>query len=173
MVHLNKMRKLYLTLVFISVIINGLCQGYGSVEGFVYDSIENQGIAFVNVYIPKIKVRTSTDTNGRFKIVNLEVGEYEIKVSMIGYGKPKVRAVQIYQDSTIFIQINFAECEYEVFGRPSCPICNKIDEAIPILYGEPTKRSLKKAMKGKLYLGGCIISHCDPHWYCKRDKIKF
>jgi hypothetical protein len=21
--------------------------------------------------------------------------------------------------------------------------------------------------------GGCMVSGCDPHWYCKRDKKKF
>jgi len=173
MVHLIKMKKLYLTLLFFSLMISCDCQNYGTVEGVVYDSIENHGIAFVNVYIPKIKTGTSTDTNGRFKIEKLELGEYEIEFSLIGYGRPKVREVKIYQDSTIFIQINLAQCEYDYFGQPSCPICNKTDETIPIVYGEPAKRTLIKAKKGKIWLGGCTISNCDPHWYCKRDKINF
>jgi len=173
MVHLIKIEKLYLTFLFFSFIILCHCQNYGTVEGVVYDSIENQGIAFVNVYIPKIKTGTSTDANGRFKIENLDLGEHEITFSLVGYGRPKVREVNIYHDSTFFIQINFAQCKYDYLGQPSCPICNKTDEAIPIAYGEPTKRTLIKAKKGNIWLGGGTITNCDPHWYCKRDKINF
>ena len=173
MVHLIKMKKLFLTFIFFSLITLCHCQNYGTIEGFVYDSIENKGIAFVNIYIPATKTATLTDTNGRFKIENMEVGEYKINFSLIGYGRPKMKEVKIYQDSAVFIKINLTQCEYDYLGQPSCPICNKTDEAIPILYGDPTKRTLKRAKKGKVWLGGCIISNCDPHWYCKRDKNKF
>ena len=173
MAHLIKMKKFYLSLAFFSMISFGYCQYYGSVEGFVYDSIENMGIGFVNVYIPKIKTGTVTDRNGMFKIENLKSGECELEFSLIGYGRHKERTVEIYQDSTVFIQINLAQCEYDYVGQPSCPICNKTDEAIPIVYGEPTESTLKKAKKGKIWLGGCTITNCDPHWYCKRDKTNF
>jgi len=167
------MKKLYLIILFLGFMILCRCQNYGTVEGIVYDSIEKQGIAFVNVYIPKIRTGTITDTTGRFKIENLKLGEYEIKASLIGYGRPGVKEIKIYQDSTTFIEINLAQCKYDYFGQPSCPICNKTDEAIPIVYGESTKNILRKAKKGKILIGGCPISNCDPHWYCKRDKINF
>ena len=167
------MKKFYLIILFFSFKILCHCQNLGTVEGIVFDSIEKRGIAFVNVYIPKIRTGSFTDTTGRFKIENLKLGEYEIKVSLIGYGRPRVREIEIYQDSTTFIQVNLAQCEHDYFGQPSCPICDKTDEAIPIVYGEPTKSKLKKAKKGKIWLGGDTISNCDPHWYCKRDKINF
>ena len=173
MAHLNTMKKYYLALTFSIVIIFGHCQSNGSVEGIVYDSIENQGIAFVNVYISMVNIGVFTDTNGRFKIQNLKPGEYEISFSLVGYGRPKLRKCNIYQDSTIFIDLTLAECEYDKLGQPSCPICNKTDEAISIFYGEPTKGTLRKAKKGSILIGGSTVSNCDPYWYCKRDKSKF
>jgi hypothetical protein len=143
------------------------------VEGIVYDSVEKQGIAFVMVYIAKIKTGTCSDSNGRFKIENLKIGEYEIEASLVGYGRPRMREIEIYQDSTTFIQINLSQCEHDHLGQPNCPICNKTDAAIPIVYGKPTKSKLRKANKGKIWLGGSTISYCDPYWYCKRDKINF
>jgi len=32
---------------------------------------------------------------------------------------------------------------------------------------------MKRAKKGKIWLGGCVITECDPKWYCKIHKIEF
>ncbi len=171
--YLINMKKLSLTLVIISVIINGFCQDSGSVEGFVYDSVENQCVAFFNICIPNTLIGTSTDTSGRFIINNIEVGEYDFKFSLLGYGCPIVRKLRIYKDSTVFIEVITGKCKYDVLGKPSCPICKKIDQVVPVVYGEPTNKLLRKDKKGIIVYGGYTITNCFPHWYCKRDKIKF
>ena len=55
----------------------------------------------------------------------------------------------------------------------SCPVCNKKDEVIPVIYGMPGEKLMRKAEKGKVKLGGCVISGGDRKWYCKRDETWF
>jgi hypothetical protein len=44
---------------------------------------------------------------------------------------------------------------------------------IPIVYGEPTSASLKKAEQGIIKLGGCIVDIHSPRWHCKKHDIDF
>ena len=44
---------------------------------------------------------------------------------------------------------------------------------IPIVYGEPTSTSLKKAEQGIIKLGGCIVDIHSPRWHCKKHDIDF
>lgn len=57
--------------------------------------------------------------------------------------------------------------------KNACPVCNKQDEVIPIVYGLPDPILGEKEKQGKVQLGGCVISDSDPQWYCKRDRIEF
>ena len=57
--------------------------------------------------------------------------------------------------------------------RIVCPICEQSDEVIPISNGEPTSKIMKKANKGEVKLGGCVIMKGGPNYYCKRDETSF
>ena len=46
------------------------------------------------------------------------------------------------------------------------------DEVVPIVYGAPTKKMIRKEKKGKAFLGG-EKTGCDPVYYCKKDKARF
>ena len=50
--------------------------------------------------------------------------------------------------------------------KPICPIGNHTNNIIPIVYGLPTPKTMAKAKKGLVHLGGCVLSNCDPHYYC-------
>lgn len=167
------MKKFVLVVLFLILLFNGFSQKYGTIEGIIYDSIENKGIAYVNLSLVKADLGTFSDEEGKFIFNNVPPGEDILKCSLIGYGTPRRLSIKTFEDSTAFIKINLVQCEYDTFGAPNCPICKKTDELIPIVYGEPTYKSLKQAEKGKIWLGGCTITHCDPHWYCKRDGISF
>lgn len=166
--------KISFTIVLLFLFcINCFCQKYGTIEGVVLDSVENTGIAYATLGLIKADLGTTSDKEGKFVFKNVPIGEDILKCSLIGYGSPRRLIIKIFEDSTVFIRINLAACEYDILGGGVCPICKQTDEAIPIAYGEPTSKSLKKAMKGKIMLGGCIISPCNPHWYCKRDRVSF
>ncbi|MCI4667702.1 MAG: hypothetical protein MRZ79_06035 [Bacteroidia bacterium] len=55
----------------------------------------------------------------------------------------------------------------------NCPHGDKRRHAVPIVYGYPTRKTLKKAQAGKFYLGGCVFTECEPSWYCKKHKTEF
>lgn len=173
MVHLNNMKKFILIAIFFTQLFYGFSQKYGTIEGMVFDSVENTGIAYATLALIKADRETVSDKEGKFIFQNVPLGEDMLKCSLIGYGTPRRINIKIYEDSTFFIRINLAACEYDLLGGGDCPICKQTDEVIPIEYGEPTNKRLKQAMKGKVMLGGCMISPCNPHWYCKKDNVSF
>jgi hypothetical protein len=54
-----------------------------------------------------------------------------------------------------------------------CPHCHHSDNVIPIRYGKPTQETIKKAEKGEVKLGGCMVSATSPKFYCNKDKTAF
>jgi hypothetical protein len=55
----------------------------------------------------------------------------------------------------------------------TCPNGNHSDNLIPIVYGLPGKKSRRKSENGKIKLDGCIVTGCDPKWYCKQHDLEF
>jgi hypothetical protein len=57
--------------------------------------------------------------------------------------------------------------------KPSvCLKCGS-HNTVDIVFGYPTKQTLKKAERGEIHLGGCEITNNDPLWYCQDCKRKF
>ena len=56
---------------------------------------------------------------------------------------------------------------------PVCPVCNRSDMVIPIVYGFPGEELFEESEKGLVMLGGCCVDDGNPGWYCKRDKKEF
>ena len=53
-----------------------------------------------------------------------------------------------------------------------CPKC-KSKNIIPISYGYPSAKGMKKAEREEIKLGGCCVGKNDPQWYCKNCKREF
>ncbi len=59
-------------------------------------------------------------------------------------------------------------------NNKTCPVCSKQDSVIPIIYGLVINTGKKTKQKQQEFKsGGCQISGCDPHWFCKRDDKEF
>ncbi len=145
----------------------------GIIKGHVQNNNENEGLAFANVFLDNTNIKTNTDSNGDFIIDNIPAGIYDLKISFIGFQDTTLTSIKVSNDTIIDLYIDYPpHCKYKQDDK-TCPICKKKDKVIPIVYGLPGKRLLKKAEKGKVKLGGCIITGCDPKWYCKRDKKEF
>lgn len=63
--------------------------------------------------------------------------------------------------------------EQSQFKPKKCPICEKTDQVIPIMYGLPTEKGFENARSGRVAIGGCLVGGNDPKWFCKRDKEAF
>ncbi len=56
-----------------------------SLSGTVVDSAGGQGIPGAIVYFPELKIGTTTDSAGNFKMTSMPSGTYEMKVKILGY----------------------------------------------------------------------------------------
>ncbi len=62
-------------------------------------------------------------------------------------------------------------CPYApAHGRTPACLNSHTDHVIPIFYGLPSAKVMAKAKAGKLYLGGCQLTGCDPYYYCLTHK---
>lgn len=64
--------------------------------------------------------------------------------------------------------------------KSKCPACLKKDAVIPISYGLNFQVKFvgkdgkeKKSNKKRVRQGGCVVSDCQPYWYCERDELEF
>jgi hypothetical protein len=57
-------------------------------------------------------------------------------------------------------------------SNATCPKCGSAD-IIPIGYGLPTEEAFKKAHRGLLVLGGCLVGAGMPQKACKRCEHRF
>jgi hypothetical protein len=110
-----------------------------------------------------------TDVYGFYKISPINSGYYFILSYDVSYPIKK-SMIKITGDT--IININMAvPCEYDKsIDNNFCTICRSNRDVIPIVYGLLITTN---GMDTTFYAGGCIVSYCHPHWYCKRDKIKF
>ncbi len=49
--------------------------------------------------------------------------------------------------------------------QPTCPSCGEV-RTIPIIYGFPAPEMRPLVESGRIHLGGCCITHCDPDLRC-------
>jgi len=81
----------------------------------------------------------------------------------------------VRENQTTNVSISFpGPCPY-VYAKgftPKCPY-GHLDRVIPIVYGMPSPQMMDRADKGHIASGGCIISDCDPKYYCKIHEIEF
>lgn len=99
-------------------------------------------------------------------------------MSYIGYGDTTIPKIKVMPDTILTVNIELPPpCKYDANKKNNtCPKCNKKDKVIPIVYGLLISTNGDDPLKdeGKTFkAGGCGISNCDTHWFCKRDKIEF
>jgi len=168
--------KLMLILSLYCFSLLGLAQN-GKVQGVIRNGISSESSPYIHILLrgaleKGFFLETNSDSLGKFEFHDLPQGEYEINFNLIGYNPYKLSNVTVSNDSITFLSIKFPCPDGSRQSKKICPI-GHTDEIIPILYGLPSEKAIKKADKGKIYLGGCIITECSPSWYCKKHKLTF
>jgi hypothetical protein len=146
------------------------------IHGRVIDSSiqKSDKIAFAQVMLldsaSKMITGTISDTDGRFKFdKDLKASTYSIKVEYT-YQDTLFAKFVLKRDTVVLLNIHRI-CKYDRSLADSiCPICHKKNKVIPIIYGLMI-HSIKN--NKNFHIGGCDISPCQPHWYCKRDNFEF
>lgn len=160
--------------LLISILFYNLAYAqFGKIEGTLYDSTNNYAYPYAKVQLTNnsIVIDSLTDKNGQFSFNHLPVGTYDIKFEYITIKDSIITGVKIFKDSITSLKINFHNppCKYDnSIKNKKCPVCFKKNKVIPIRYGFSPESKHKK-----VYPGGCIITICDPNWFCERDSTKF
>ncbi len=58
---------------------------------------------------------------------------------------------------------------YPATRRPAC-VGGHTDRLLPLVYGRPTPQTQRQARQGRVVLRGCLVSACDPRYYCPVHK---
>lgn len=58
---------------------------------------------------------------------------------------------------------------YPAASRPAC-VGGHTNRLLPIVYGRPTPQTRRRARQGQVVLRGCLVSGCDPRYYCPVHK---
>lgn len=132
------------------------------------DSLSDYSIIYVLLKAnDSIYTGSQLDNYGNYKLAKkVPNGHYEILVKHIGY-KDIILENIIVNGENLVINIDFPGlCSFSKKKPQKC-INNHSDNIIPIVYGYPNRRLMKMARKGKVHIGGCIVSQCDSYFYCK------
>ena len=124
-----------------------------------------------------IEKRAVIDKYLNFSFHNLESDSVRIRTEPHSITRNIVMSGFLKPNDTIDVKIPYAlTCKYDKSKTNNiCPICNKNDQAIPIIYGflVETVNNEQKDKKKEYKWGGCVIHACEPNWFCKRDETEF
>ncbi len=164
--------KLILIITISCVSSLSFAQIVGTIKGHVHDTIFDIPLSYAQVSIDDKNIHETTDKEGNFTLENVPAGVHHLRVSISGY-RDSVLTIPILDGSVVELYIEFPPyCKYNRIFM-NCPICGKTDKVVPVIYGYPSKKGIRQSKRGKIALGGCLMTDCDPQWYCKRDKEFF
>lgn len=83
----SKMKKL-LFLIYFSTISTFLFAQQGSIQGRVFNPVNNEPIPFANIIIQGLDIGTVTDEQGFYQLGGITPGLYNVRASFVGF-KPK------------------------------------------------------------------------------------
>nr|MBK9651041.1 carboxypeptidase regulatory-like domain-containing protein [Bacteroidota bacterium] len=84
----------------------------GELQGTVLNSVTNEPVPFASVALfsqGNVVMGASTDFNGKYKLKPLKVGNYELRVSNIGYGAYKLEDLKIGSNKITLCNVKLVE----------------------------------------------------------------
>ena len=178
-----KFNLLY-NILFLISFSNGFCQS-GEIGGKLLIATEEERNSLPSkVYAilkhENIKDSIQVDANFNFKFENLRSGKYYVSFSVRNYPINRSYIFNLKDGEKINHDIELKPiCPFQNSKeKTNCPVCKKDDKVIPIAYGlrvsiVPKNKKNKSKAENKVYEGGCVVSDCQPNWYCERDKTEF
>ena len=80
----------------------------GTIRGKVLD-VNGEPLPGVQVFIPETGWGANTDLDGNYIILNVQVGTYEVRASMIGYAEHIQQNTSVLMDGTVWLNIVLQE----------------------------------------------------------------
>jgi len=138
--------------------------------GQVISSQANSGLPGATVLLKRdtvVVAGCSTNQDGNFQLIKPAGQGYAIEVKALGY-RPRTASLtgSVANPAPMRILMpGFCPYAYKRNKKPAC-IGGHINQVVPIIYGLPSAQTMEKVKRGKLYLGGCEATGCDPGYYC-------
>jgi len=131
-------KKWFLTALAVVMSMNLMAQG--SISGKVISQDDNEALVGASVVIESIQKGIATDIDGNYRINKIKAGEYEVKVSYIGY-KQAVKKIQIENND---LTLNF-ELEKDVQLTDEVMVsATRADEKTPTTFTNIKKAELER-----------------------------
>lgn len=110
--------------------------------------------------------------------IDLPAGNYTLHIS--GQGQPTTRrdSIVVKEGQPLILQFTInGPCLYDHPKGyvPTCPR-NHRDQIIPIVYGlvaTPVKYYHRDKKDMTVKYAGCVVTDCDPQYYCKEHDVEF
>ena len=102
------MKNLNILIIYILISSFLLAGTDGTVRGIVRD-VNGEPLPGVQVYIEELGQGATTDGEGNYIILNIQVGTYEVKAAMIGYSTQRLLDVGVIMDQTQWLNIVMME----------------------------------------------------------------
>jgi len=170
--------KLAITIILTCCSYLSYCQeGVIAVDITITDTVKPY---FLDIYVyndRSIICGMMVTKSGNYYLKDMEPGNYDIELHSYQSTSRRlyIDSVKVVGDSSTNLRIVYpGPCKF-VYCKGYKPICpyDHADKIVKIVYGYPNKKTMAKAKKNLIYLGGCIISDCDPRYYCTIHKKEF
>jgi len=165
--------KNILHLLAFMLVLNVSAQN-SSIVGRVFFKLDSSNLPGATVIVSGSEIGTQTDIDGNYQLLDLKPGRYDLIVQYLGYGKDTIKNIVLEKNSDLRIDLGLPSgpC-HEKTDSKNCPIDGVSKNVIPIVYGLPGKRLMRKMKNGKVKLGGCEVTGCEPNWYCAEHHLEF
>jgi hypothetical protein len=104
--------KKVLVLIF-TIITTMVSAQTGSIRGFVYDKETGEPMMLTNVVLENTLIGTTTDVNGYFVLSKIKTGDYNIKVTLLGY-ETYIAPIKIEKNKVLALKIDLSPSATEL-----------------------------------------------------------
>ncbi len=104
-------RLFFFTLLAVEVALAGTS---GKIAGKVVDAATRQPLPMVNIQIVGTSYGAATDVDGNYFIINVPIGTYSLRASIIGYAPQTVSNVKVMLDMTTMIDFSLQAADVQM-----------------------------------------------------------
>ncbi len=104
----SSMAGVLLAMGWLAISTSALAGTTGKLSGRVVDK-KKQPLAGVNIAVPLARLGALTDADGRYVILNIPAGAYDVKVGLLGYRATTVTGVEVSADNTATLDVTLDE----------------------------------------------------------------
>lgn len=115
---LRKPLHISLQIFIVAIFIVSVCEAgtTGKISGMVTDAQSKEPLVGVNIIIPGTTLGAASDIDGKYFIINVPPGVYQVKASAIGYSPLVMTDVKVFVDQTTKINVELQAQAVELGG---------------------------------------------------------